>query len=593
MAEREMTAKAQPSAAPSERLGGGRAPLLRAVVPVLLGLAAAGVSITTLRLWSPILDEGAMLTGAAKLLRGGIFFREVDAFPLPGAWYLLAGAMAAFGESLVTARVLNAAIYTAMVVVSYLAARKVLRPSAAVLYGLSLIALKYWAWPVWSAYIYPDLAIALAMAGFLAFVKSLDGSTRWAPFAAGLLFGASAFTKQTAGIYPGLVALGVLAARGAVAARGSPAWSHIVLRTDTAGTLPYRPVKWYVAGGVVALGVPFIYFAAHGLGWTMIVNALIRPFTGYLPLSGLPYAKMLKLSEFGTLGERTIFSYIPPMTWIMIYLHYAYTDVWPREAALWAEGSGRVIFVLIPLAFAAGAALLARDCLIRRRWSVQTGSTLALFLLAAALFVSAFPRADYSHVINVGPAWLMAVFIAGDLLMRGERVARWWRGMVTAVMALGVAAALAGGVLMVVLMYRTCWATIELPRAGRMRVDPWQRQLPVVVDFIRTHTKPGDGLFVLGHEAFYYFVCERYSPWPFAQPFPGQTGPLAGRAVVEAIKTKPMPYVIQGDICLPGLPPILSYAPSLTRYVETHYREIDIGLEPPDHKYANVLERVR
>ncbi|HEM45461.1 MAG TPA: hypothetical protein ENO23_00280, partial [Alphaproteobacteria bacterium] len=41
----------------------------------------------------PFADEGATLTAAARILRGDVFYRDIDAYPFPGAAYLLAGAM--------------------------------------------------------------------------------------------------------------------------------------------------------------------------------------------------------------------------------------------------------------------------------------------------------------------------------------------------------------------------------------------------------------------------------------------------------------------------------------------------------------------
>ena len=79
--------------------------------PLLVGLAAA------LSLWFanrglPIPDEGAILTNAAKILRGAVFYRELDADPFPGATYCLAFFMKLFGEHLSVARGLAAPVNT-------------------------------------------------------------------------------------------------------------------------------------------------------------------------------------------------------------------------------------------------------------------------------------------------------------------------------------------------------------------------------------------------------------------------------------------------------------------------------------------------
>lgn len=548
-----------------------------AAIVLALVAAAVAASLSTLRLGLPLTDEGAILTGAVKLLRGGIFFRDVDAFPLPGAWYLAAAVMALFGESLLTARVLDVLIYTAMVVVSYLAVRKVIGRFPAALYGVSLIALKWWTWPVWTAYFYHDLAVMLSMAGMLAFLRSLQGAERWPLFVAGFLFGAATMCKQTTGIYPGLVGFGLVAARGALAARGAPVWSRQLLRSDSAGRQPLRALAYYAAGGVIALGIPFAYFAAHGLGMTMVTNALVRPFTNYLPLSKLPYTVMLKVWEFGHMGPGLQFSYIPQA---FIYSYRLPLTILgsPVEPGLAGEAVARAIYVLIPLAFVTAAALLGRGLLAPRRRDLRTAGALALYALAGAMFLSAFPRADFAHVANVGPAWLAVAFLAGELLMRAAGATRWRRRLVGAAMALATATAFGSGIILLASVHRNCSASIELPRLGRMWVWPQHDQLATVVKFIRSHTQPGDPLFVLGSEAYYYFLCDRYSPWRFPQLYPGQTGDYAGRQVVEAIEKAHVRYVIHRNMDFGGLPPLSSYAPSIVIYVQAHYRrEVELG----------------
>lgn len=533
-----------------------------------------------------------MLTGAVKLLRGGVFFREVDAFPLPGAWYLLAGVMALFGQSLVVARVLDAAIYTAMVVVSYVLARKVLGRGAAAFYGMSLVALKYWAWPIWTAYVYPDLAIALTMGGILALVRLLEGREHWPAFVAGLLFAAATSCKQTVGIYPGLVGLGMLGAWRILAIHGAPAWSSALVGSGTAAPRPLRPLWLYAAGGAVGLATPFFYFAAHGLGTAMVVNGLVRPFVGYLPLSGLPYSKMLNLCEFGKLDPAALFPYFPGMSWFLLHFHFTADQVWPRVPSEVVEAVVRTIYVLIPLAFAVAAALLGHDLHMRRQRTVATAKALAFCLLTGATLLSAFPRADYPHLINVAPTWLAAIFLAADLFMRREGAGPWRRRLVSGAMALGLTVAVIGGVLMLMLMHRACSSPIWLPHMGRRWVVPRQEQLVTIVNFVRSHTKPGDPLFVLGHEAYFYFLCDRYSPWPFAQPFPGQTGAVSGRELADLIERHRVRYIIKGNTALPGLPPIAAYAPLLIRYIERHYREVDLKAGSGDNYCGAVLERV-
>ena len=67
----------------------------------------------------PVPDEGALLTAAVKLLHGGVFYRDVDAYAFPGVSYLLAGMMSIFGEHLSVARALAGSFFCTSVLGVY------------------------------------------------------------------------------------------------------------------------------------------------------------------------------------------------------------------------------------------------------------------------------------------------------------------------------------------------------------------------------------------------------------------------------------------------------------------------------------------
>ena len=104
-------------------------------VAVALGLAGAVLSWWFATHTRPMSDEGAVLTAAAKLLRGGVFYREIDAYWLPGSAYLAAFAMKLFGEHLSVARVLAAISYLGMVLGLYALALRLLGARRAGLFG--------------------------------------------------------------------------------------------------------------------------------------------------------------------------------------------------------------------------------------------------------------------------------------------------------------------------------------------------------------------------------------------------------------------------------------------------------------------------
>ena len=91
MSSQGTTGGEQPSASVGGRLSNRPLSWLFAL---LLGGTAIFLSSFYAERNLPFQDEGATLTAAARILRGEVFYRDIDAYPFPGAAYLAAGAMA-------------------------------------------------------------------------------------------------------------------------------------------------------------------------------------------------------------------------------------------------------------------------------------------------------------------------------------------------------------------------------------------------------------------------------------------------------------------------------------------------------------------
>src|SRR5262249_61733064 len=70
-------------------------------------------------------DEGIILQGAERILRGEVLYRDFFSFFTPGSYYLLAAAFKAFGNSLITARTTLVVFGGVFAVVTYLLTRRV------------------------------------------------------------------------------------------------------------------------------------------------------------------------------------------------------------------------------------------------------------------------------------------------------------------------------------------------------------------------------------------------------------------------------------------------------------------------------------
>src|SRR2546423_11984349 len=83
-------------------------------------------------------DEGIVLQGSARILRGEIPYRDFFSFYTPGSYYLVALLFKVFGDSLVVARVSLAVAGAVCSVITYVLARR----------GLSLRNALFFAGPV-------------------------------------------------------------------------------------------------------------------------------------------------------------------------------------------------------------------------------------------------------------------------------------------------------------------------------------------------------------------------------------------------------------------------------------------------------------
>ena len=90
-----------------------------AIFAPLLTVAGLLVSAWFVNHGLPVPDEGAVLTLAARVMRGQIFYRHLDAYYFPGAIYLLAGWMSIFGEHVNAARWLAAVVFSGLLLGLY------------------------------------------------------------------------------------------------------------------------------------------------------------------------------------------------------------------------------------------------------------------------------------------------------------------------------------------------------------------------------------------------------------------------------------------------------------------------------------------
>ena len=569
--------------------------------PFLLACAAA-LSYVYADRTMPIPDEGALLVAAGKILHGGVFYRDIDAYAFPGVSYLLAGVMSVFGEHLSVARGVAGAIYCVTLLGVYASAVAVIDPRRAALCGLSLLSLKFFAFPIYTMFFYADASVATAILALALFLRHrFDGaSTRL--FGVGVLAGLSIVTKQSTGILVAFVFALVLV---------FPAFAHGPRRRGHR----LSEVSSYGAGLFLVVAGMSIYFAAHGVFGDMIRGGLLRPFTGYLPTSGVSFAPPISWWDFGALKSQALVYY--PQA----YLELALNGTRPGDGARLfylqlGEVIVRVLYSVIPILFLACATLWLRawggssdgaddtrksdagipsqdeeHALSRARFFSTAGITLAIV-------VSAFPRADFIHIITTYPA----VALIGFALCRPSMLGRTGADADAPTSTIQARRLQIEAGLVILLLASTSFFAIRYDatlshRLSIERAEVWVRPrdawLAPMVRYVQNEIPKGESFFVYGHEAHWYYLTDRYTGRPFSQLYPGMTGDEDGAELAKLIRETRPRVIAQGVLRWPGTPSLPRYTGKLRRAIDELYELDPRAIENPPIPRIMSLWRLR
>lgn len=529
----------------------GRLTRPRIFAPVLLGSALA------LSLWLggrgvPIDDEGAVLALAGRVLDGEVFYRDLDAYYFPGAIHLLAGWMALFGETVNAARELAALVFTLCVGCLYATSLRLTDTRRAALFGAGLLAFKSFAAPAFTSYMYSDVALGCAAAAAALLVR-LDGRrAAGMRIAIGALLGLATASKQS---------LGVLALAAVCALFLLP-----IRRGGEPGATTGRRMRDV---GLLALGFSFValpllgMFAADGVLGRALAFGFVRPFVEYLPTSSLSYGEPLLWWRFGSLHGMEAFPYFIGPLWSLLMNHQLGGPA--LESSLWLVGEAfsRALYSSVPLALG----LVAWRSLRALRTASPAPLAARRFdfcAFAAAIFVSAFPRTDLYHVMSVYPFIFLLLFLFDPV--EAAAGPRRTRGLA---LATGVWLAGAGALLLAHQALMT--HPMKTARADLM-IEPDKAWIEAVVLFLEKQPPSARPFFVYGQSAYYYFLADRYFPWPFVQVYPGMVGGEHGAGLARALVATPPSLVVQGMLGWPGMPSIPSYAGDVQSRVSTAYR---------------------
>ncbi len=474
-----------------------------------MGALAVALSLPIFDRGMFLMDEGHILMFADLVAGGGELYRDATLLPLPGAFYLLAGAFELFGPSIRVARWIVVFEFAALAVCVFLLLARLVGARLAWA-GVALLAVyRIWAFPHWQLYSYSTLALALLAGALLAFTRFLESERRVWLAGSGLLLGLAVVSKQDYGA-AGFVALHAV----------------LLLAHRSAGSGERAPLtRWLVAfdAPVAAVGALLaLHFARQGLLLEMLRQTVWNHLFGIATFeyTSLPPLFPLFSQEPFFREPGGIAAYAPSILF--------QTD-WDRirEAAWYRDG---VAFDLaVKLFFYAPYALVAaavarlvwlrgalRDPERRLPWLREC----ALAALAAMLVLVLNKPVDYLHVaVLYWPLLALAVVWAGA----------WIRGRPARARFLAVAAgvpllALAGYTAMLAATLRAQnSAPLRTERAGVFVPPAEERVIGSIVDWVRDESRPDQRVAVLPYFPLISFLAERRAPhraiytfWPIA-----------------------------------------------------------------------------
>lgn len=512
--------------------------------------------------WFNFMDEGHMLQFADLIADGGELYRDATVYPLPGAFYFLAGMFRLFEPSILLSRwivVVQFALFA--VVVCFLVRRAASLPVAL---GSVVVLLGYriWSWPHWHIYSYSTTSLLVLAAALWILVRWLDTHDRRWLAAAGLAFGLGVFCKQDYGAAALLtmsIGIAVDWRSRDPAERGSFATTY----------------AWFIAPGIAVGLATLLHFARQGMLDEFLQLTVFNHFVGMGVYEYMSFPDLLPLlsqdpelrTEVGVTG------YMPAVlfhtAWEAIRTSSIYRETAVYDAAMKA-------YYYAPLLWMAGGSLRLwwrRAALGRPEERVAYLTELLVFVFGFWLMVLVRinkPQ-DYLHLAVLYWPILVTVWLWVATALSRSRF-RWPLGVALALPALVVAVQTAGMAWQLRVMH-----PVPVPgeRSGVYATEAEAEMASEIVEYITSHSSPDEEVAVMPYFPILQFLADRRGPhrsayilWPFPE-FPDRD-----ERIIRALEEKQTRLLIYNFTHFHSFPPVHEYAPELFAYLVDHY-EID------------------
>lgn len=489
-------------------------------LPLLLGVAAFAFLWATQDRRVSVYDEGLVLFGAERVLRGELPYRDYWAMYPPGQFYALAWLFEAFGSSVLIERLWDTLIRAAIVVVTFrLLDRAASRAAAFVgcaFVGIWLSGLANHGFPIFPALLFTLAAAALLMDRFHGRV-SLSRH-----FAAGACVGLATLFRHDLGLYAAVATTAVLLLHRGLA--------------SGAEARRFAPLAAFAAGGLAVTLPVFVWLSSAIPASDLWYGMIEAPARNYPRFRALPFPSWIDIFRsaardgIGHLDHLAV--HLPLLVGVSALVAFA---VGQRRAARAGAAEGLEV---------AG-----------RRWTLALLGALSLALFAkgmirvspihlapailtsiATLLLLVRPRAP-------GPGLLTAAVALCGLILAASTLP-----VITRVWAHGAdnAARIAGG--------HPCETPPGLERLRCFELEPWRVQ---AIQYVQAHSRPADYIYVgtirhdrlLVNDIAFWFLSNRRSPtrWHHYEPGITTSAPVQNTIVAELTARPPALVVLSAE----------------------------------------------
>lgn len=448
-----------------------------------VGLGAALCFLPYLRVLSPSADEGTLLVGADRVLRGELPGRDFFEVMGPGTFFWLAGFFKLLGATWLAARVELLLVNVATALLLFYASRRICKRWALV----PVVLFAAVGFPTTISISHHLDSNLFALLSFGAFLRWQDRKAPVMLALAGAGAGCATCILQPKGVLL-LLALAICV------------W------LPTAGTSSRLRSIGILLAGYAAVGISLAgVYLWNGALWDLIYANVVWPATHYGGVNRISYA-------WGILDYYW-------QAW-----HGGLSGVLPGAFAVVIAG-----FLLLPLLAVAALPVILLALAVRAKPAALDFAVLPYWLAGIALFLSEFHRKDIFHLALGCPILLIAAVYLVE--KRPDRFARGALAMLATAGCCVIACNALTGL--------SASTRIETSRgvAYGFRPDP-------VLAFLHEHQRASESVFVYPYAPIYYFLNGSSNPTRFSILMYGMNTNAEFEDVVTSLERKHVTWVV-------------------------------------------------